>query len=130
MSTDGPEFLNKESSQKGENMDSDIRQPETSPLVDAARHRREQIKKLEARLQRAKARDNTATRKERDRQLYIFGAMVEGIYRTGTDHERRQIREWAARRLADQHIQRAECGFARIDEERASQTPPAPQSEA
>lgn len=63
--------------------------PKAIALPDAAQKRRERIKKLEVRLQREKARDTVATRRERNGQLFVWGAMVECVYRTGTDHERR-----------------------------------------
>lgn len=93
---------------------------EGNPLTDASQKRRERIKRLEARLQREKARDSVASRRERNGQLYVWGAMVEGVFRTGSVDERRQLREWAARQLTDKrHLQRAERGFARIDAENA-----------
>ncbi|MCD8139724.1 MAG: hypothetical protein LUE17_08100 [Planctomycetaceae bacterium] len=94
--------------------------PNSIAVPDAAQKRRERIKKLEARLQRKKARDTVATRRERNGQLFVWGAMVECVYRTGTDHERRQLREWAKRHLTEKrHLHRSECGFARIEEENA-----------
>ncbi len=101
-------------------------QPENMPLsakkeyVDPAKNRQEKIKKMEARLQRAIARDNAASRKERNGQLFVWGAMVEGVYRDGDAQERDQLRRWAKRKLTDQrHLQRAENGFARIEDEAA-----------
>jgi hypothetical protein len=85
---------------------------------DPAKQRREKIKKLEARLQREIARDNAATRKERNGQLFVWGAMVEAIYRDGDGQERDRLRGWAKRKLTDKrHLQRAENGFARIEDE-------------
>jgi hypothetical protein len=85
---------------------------------DPAKQRREKIKKLEARLQREIARDSAATRKERNGQLFVWGAMVEAIYRDGDDQERDRLRRWAKRKLTDKrHLQRAENGFARIEDE-------------
>ncbi len=93
--------------------------PESIGFADSAQKRRERIQKLEARLQREKARDTVATRRERNGQLYVWGAMIEGVYRTGSEQERRQIHEWARRQLTDaRHLQRAEIGFARIDDEK------------
>lgn len=94
--------------------------PATSDFVDPAKQRREKIKQMEARLQRAIARDNAASRKERNGQLFVWGAMVEGIYRDGDAQERKQLRLWAERKLTDKrHLQRAENGFARIEDEAA-----------
>jgi hypothetical protein len=85
---------------------------------DPAKQRREKIKKLEARLQREIARDSAATRKERNGQLFVWGAMVEAIYRDGDDQERDRLRGWAKRKLTDKrHLQRTENGFARIEDE-------------
>ena len=95
--------------------------PAVNPgFVDPAKQRREKIKKMEARLQREKARDNTATRKERNRQLFVWGAMVEAVYRDGDGQERDRLRRWAKGKLTDKrHLQRAENGFARIEDEAA-----------
>lgn len=94
--------------------------PAKSVFVDPAQKRRAKIKKLEAQLQREIARDSKATRKERDGQLFIWGAMVEGVYRDGDAQERDLLRQWANRKLTDQrHLQRAENGFARIEGEAA-----------
>jgi hypothetical protein len=85
---------------------------------DPAKQRREKIKKLEARLQREIARDNAATRKERNGQLFVWGAMVEAVYRDGDTQDRDRLRGWAKRKLTDKHhLQRAENGFARIEDE-------------
>ena len=92
--------------------------PTDFDFVDPAKHRQEKIKKLAARLQREIARDNTATRKERNGQLFVWGAMVEGIYRDGNAQERDQLKQWAKRKLTDKrHLQRAQNGFARIEGE-------------
>ncbi|MCC8180353.1 MAG: hypothetical protein LIP23_05520 [Planctomycetes bacterium] len=91
--------------------------PDVKPgFVDPARARREKIRKLEARLQREKARDSAASRKERNGQLFVWGAMVEAVYRDGYAQERDQLRQWAKRTLTEKrHLQRAENGFARIE---------------
>ncbi len=82
------------------------------------KRRRARIEKMKAKLQRDIARDNIATRKERNGQLFVWGAMVEGIYRDGNVHEREQLRQWAKRKLTDhRHLKRAEIGFARIEDE-------------
>lgn len=87
-------------------------------LVNAAQKRQERIKRLEARLQREKARDNVASRKERNGQLYVWGATVEGVYRDGNAEERKLLKQWMKRILTDKrHLQRAESGFARVDAE-------------
>jgi len=92
--------------------------PAQPDFVDPAKHRREKIKRLEARLQREKARDNVATRKERNGQLFVWGAMVEAVYRDGDGQERDRLRGWAKRKLTDKsHLQRAENGFSRIEDE-------------
>jgi hypothetical protein len=94
--------------------------PVKSGLVDTAKQRRKKIKKLEARLQREITRDNIATRKERNGQLFVWGAMVEAVYRDGDAQERDWLRQWAKRKLTDKrHLQRAENGFARIEDEAA-----------
>ncbi len=94
--------------------------PAESGIVDPAKHRREKIEKLKARLQREIARNSTASRKERNGQLFIWGAMVEGVYRNGNAQERQQLRQWAKQRLTDpRHLKRAETGFARIEDEAA-----------
>ena len=85
---------------------------------DPGKKRRAKIEKAKAKLQRDIARDNIASRKERNGQLFVWGAMVEGIYRDGNAHEREQLRQWAKRKLTDhRHLKRAECGFARIEDE-------------
>ncbi len=95
--------------------------PATAEIVDPAKHRREKIEKLKARLQREIARNSTASRKERNGQLFIWGAMVEGVYRNGNAQERQQLRQWATQRLTDpRHLKRAEIGFARIEGEAAN----------
>ena len=87
---------------------------------DPAKQRREKIKKMEARLQREIARDSAASRKERNGQLFVWGAMVEAIYRDGGTQERDRLRGWAKGKLTDKrHLQRAENGFARIEDEAA-----------
>ena len=92
--------------------------PAKSGFADPAKKRREKIKKLKARLQREEALDNAATRKERDGQLFVWGAMVEAVYRDGDAQERDRLRGWAKRKLTDKrHLQRAENGFARIEDE-------------
>ncbi|MDR1535338.1 MAG: DUF3847 domain-containing protein [Planctomycetota bacterium] len=89
-------------------------------FTDPAKQRWEKIKRMEARLQREKARDTTATRKERNGQLFVWGAMVEAVYRDGDALERARPRGWAKRKLTDKrHFQRAENGFARIEDEAA-----------
>ena len=91
-----------------------------SELLSPSAKRRERIRQLEARLERERSRENAATRKERNSQLFVWGAMVEGVYRNGTDYERQQVRQWVQKHLSDnRHRQRAEFGFARIDEEKA-----------
>ncbi len=100
-------------------------------FADSAQKRRERIQKLEARLQRERARDTVATRRERNGQLYVWGAMIEGVYRTGNEQERRQIREWARRQLTDaRHLQRAEYGFARIDDEKTEKVSTLPNGQS
>jgi hypothetical protein len=87
-------------------------------LASAATKRRERIRRLEARLERERSRENAASRKERNGQLFIWGAMVEGVYRDGNANEREQLRQWAKRMLTDhRHLQRAEIGFAHIEED-------------
>ncbi len=87
---------------------------------DPGKKRRERIERMKAKLQREIARDSTATRKERNGQLFVWGAMVEGIYRDGNAQDREQLRQWAKRKLTDhRHLKRAECGFARIEDEAA-----------
>ena len=89
-------------------------------LLSPSAKRRERIRQLEARLERERSRENAATRKERNGQLFVWGAMVEGVYRNGNDHEREQVKQWVRKHLTDsRHRQRAEFGFARIDEEKA-----------
>jgi hypothetical protein len=76
---------------------------------------------MKAKLQREIARDSTAARKERNGQLFVWGAMVEGVYRDGNAHEREQLRQWAKRKLTDhRHLKRSEIGFARIEDEAAN----------
>ena len=87
-------------------------------FADPGKKRRAKIEKMKAKLQRDIARDNIASRKERNGQLFVWGAMVEGIYRDGNAQEREQLRQWAKRKLTDhRHLKRAECGFARIEDE-------------
>jgi hypothetical protein len=88
---------------------------------DPGKKRRARIEKQKAKLQRDIARDSIATRKERNGQLFVWGAMVEGVYRDGNTHEREQLRQWAKRKLtAHRHLKRAEIGFARIENEAAN----------
>ncbi len=88
---------------------------------DPGKKRRARIEKQKAKLQRDIARDSIATRKERNGQLFVWGAMVEGVYRDGNTHERDQLRQWAKRKLTDhRHLKRAEIGFARIENEAAN----------
>jgi hypothetical protein len=88
---------------------------------DPGKKRRERIEKMKAKLQREIARDSTAARKERNGQLFVWGAMVEGVYRDGNANEREQLRQWAKRMLTDnRHLKRAECSFARIEDEAAN----------
>jgi hypothetical protein len=94
----------------------------TANFGDPGKKRRAKIAKIKAKLQREIARDSTASRKERDGQLFVWGAMVEGIYRDGNAQEREQLRQWAKRKLTDRrHLKRAECGFARIEDEAAEE---------
>ena len=87
-------------------------------FADPGKKRRARIEKMKAKLQRDIARDNIATRKERNGQLFVWGAMVEGVYRDGNAQEREQLRQWAKRKLTDhRHLKRAEIGFARIEDE-------------
>ncbi len=105
-------------------------QPENAapvPLIEIAgfddpgKKRRARIEKAKAKLQRDIARDNIASRKERNGQLFVWGAMVEGIYRDGNANEREQLRQWAKRKLTDsRHLKRAEIGFTRIEDETAN----------
>ncbi len=89
-------------------------------FADPGKKRRARIEKAKAKLQRDIARDNIASRKERNGQLFVWGAMVEGVYRDGNTQEREQLRQWAKRKLTDhRHLKRAECGFARIEDEAA-----------
>jgi hypothetical protein len=68
-------------------------------------------------LRREIARDNAAGRKERDGQLFVWGAMVEAVYRDGDAQARDRLRGWAKGKLTDKrHLQRAENGFARIED--------------
>ena len=99
----------------------EVQKVKSSPeLLSPSAKRRERIRQLEARLERERSRENAATRKERNGQLFVWGAMVEGVYRNGNDHEREQVRQWVQKHLSDnRHRQRAEFGFARIDEEKA-----------
>ena len=97
--------------------------PAKSGFADPAKQRREKIKRLEARLQREKARDNTATRKERNGQLFVWGAIVEAVYRDGDAQERDRLRRWAKQKLTEKrHLKRAENGFARIEDEAVDKT--------
>jgi hypothetical protein len=92
--------------------------PVKPDFADPAKQRREKIKKLEARLQREKARDTTATRKERNGQLFVWGSIVEAVYRDGDAQERDRLRQWAKQKLTEKrHLKRAENGFARIEDE-------------
>ncbi len=87
--------------------------PSTATLdfADPGKKRRAEIEKMKAKLQRDIARDNIAIRKERNGQLFVWGAMVEGVYRDGNPQEREQLRQWAKRKLTDhRHLKRAECG--------------------
>jgi hypothetical protein len=85
---------------------------------DLGKKRRERIEKMKAKLQREIARDSTASSRERNRQLFVWGAMIEGVYRDGNAEEREELRQWAKRKLTDhRHLKRAECGFARIEDE-------------
>ncbi len=87
-------------------------------FADPGKKRRARIEKMKAKLQRDIARDNIATRKERNGQLFVWGAMVEDVYRDGNSQEREQLRQWARLKLTDRrHLKRAECGFARIEDE-------------
>jgi hypothetical protein len=86
-------------------------------LSNPAARRKERIRQLQARLEREQNRDNAASRKERNGQLFVWGAMVEGVYRDGDAREREQLRRWAKRKLTDKrHLKRAENGFARIED--------------
>ena len=88
---------------------------------DPGKKRRARIEKAKAKLQRDIARGNIATRKERNGQLFVWGAMVEGVYRDGNAQESEQLRQWAKRKLTDhRHLKRAEIGFARIEDEAAN----------
>ncbi len=94
---------------------------EIAGFDDPGKKRRARIEKAKAKLQRDIARDSIATRKERNGQLFVWGAMVEGIYRDGNTNEREQLRQWAKRKLTDhRHLKRAEIGFARIEGEAAN----------
>ncbi len=94
---------------------------ETVNFDDPGKKRRAKIETAKAKLQRDIARDNIASRKERNGQLFVWGAMVEGVYRDGNTHERQQLRQWAKRKLTDHyHLKRAEIGFARIEDEAAN----------
>ncbi len=89
-------------------------------FADPGKKRRARIEKMKAKLQRDIARDNIASRKERNGQLFVWGAMVEGVYRDGNAQEREQLRQWAKLKLTDhRHLKRAECGFSRIEDETA-----------
>jgi hypothetical protein len=89
-------------------------------LSTPAARRKERIRQLQARLEREQNRDNAASRKERNGQLFVWGAMIEGVYRDGDIREREQLRRWAKRKLTDKrHLKRAENGFARIEDEAA-----------
>ena len=96
-------------------------QPKDRPkLAGPAAKRRARIRQLEARLERERSRESVAVRKERNGQLFVWGAMVEGVYRDGGEQERGLIRRWAGKHLTDKrHHQRAEHGFARIEDETA-----------
>lgn len=119
-STDAVAHIDNSAPDTGEKKSAVTPPPAKASFVDPAKKRREKIKKMEAQLQREIARDNAATRKERDGQLFVWGAMVEGLYRDGTAQEREQLRQWARQRLTDQrHLKRAENGFARIEDEAA-----------
>ena len=92
--------------------------PPTDDFVDPAKLRREKIQKLKARLQQEISRNTTASRKERNGQLFAWGAMVEAVYRSGNAHEREELRQWAKQKLTDpRHLKRAENGFARVEDE-------------
>jgi len=94
--------------------------PPTPGVGSPADRRRERIRELKARLQREQSRFTSQTRKERNRQLYVFGAMVEVAYRDGTDEQRRTVMEWIEAFLTeDVHRKRARAGVERIDAERS-----------
>jgi hypothetical protein len=92
----------------------------TPTQIVGARKRREAILKLQARLEREINRDNEITRKERNSQLFVWGAMVESVYRNGDERQRILIQEWAAKHLTEErHRHRAKLGFERIEDEKA-----------
>ena len=89
--------------------------------MSSAARRRERIRQLEARLERERSRESDASRKERNGQLFVWGAMVEGAYRDGNEQDRELIRKWATRYLTDKrHLQRCKFGFTRVEEEKAT----------
>ena len=89
--------------------------PAPDKLTTAAEKRQERIRKLEAKLQRERNRFNADSRKERNSQLFAWGAMVECVYKRGTDEQRRLLREWADAFLTEErHQTRARNGYERV----------------
>ena len=87
-----------------------------------AERRRERIRKLEAMLQRERSRFTSEARKERNSQLFAWGAMVEGVCKRGDDGQRKTLEEWAAAFLVEEHHrERARAGFERAALERAQE---------
>jgi len=94
--------------------------PPTPGVGSPAARRQARIRELKARLLREQSRFNSQTRKECNRQLFVFGAMVERAYKAGTDGQRRTVAEWIEVFLTDdQHRIRARDGLERIDAERS-----------
>ena len=94
--------------------------PPTPGVGSVRAKRRERIRLLEAQLQQERSRDASESRKERDGQLYVLGAMVERAYKAGTDEQRRTVAEWVEAFLTeDVHRKRARAGVERIDAERS-----------
>ena len=94
--------------------------PPTPGVGSVRAKRRERIRLLEAQLQQERSRDASESRKERDGQLYVLGAMVERAYKHGTDDQRKTVTEWIGLFLTeDVHRIRARDGLERMDDERS-----------
>jgi hypothetical protein len=94
--------------------------PTPDKLTSSAEKRQERIRKLEAKLQRERNRLNADSRKERNSQLFAWGAMVECVYKRGTDEQRRLLHEWADTFLTEErHQARAKFGYERVAAELA-----------
>lgn len=76
--------------------------------------RRERIRQLEAKLQKAKALLSNKERKIRDGQLISWGVMVEEIFKSTDEAGRQRLIDLAQKHLKDRNLNRALEGFSRL----------------